>query len=65
MPGIPVQWISGYLAVNDGPLGLGNVNLLRPSDPNKPLDELRKRYNEDGMLLLKGLLPREDMLQAQ
>lgn len=53
------------LAVNDGPLTTENATLLRPSEPTLPLEELRKRYDEDGYLLLKGILPREDVLAAR
>lgn len=53
------------LAVNDGPLQSEDVAYLRPSDPNMPIDELRKRYDEDGYLFLKQLLPREDVLKAR
>jgi len=51
------------LFVNDGPLT--NPGRLRPSDPSLPLEELRARYNEDGYLFLKGLLPRADVLKAR
>lgn len=53
------------LAVIDGPLTSENATLLRPSEPTLPLEELRKRYDEDGYLLLKGILPREDVLAAR
>lgn len=53
------------LATNDGPLTSENAALLRPSEPNLPLEELRKRYDEDGYLFLKGLLPRGDVLKAR
>lgn len=53
------------LAVSDGPLTSENATLLRPSEPTLPLEELRNRYNEDGYLLLKGILPREDVLTAR
>jgi phytanoyl-CoA hydroxylase len=55
----------GRLAVNDGPLLSENVNLLRPSDPTLPVEELRKRFNEDGYLFVKHLLPREHVLKAR
>ncbi|KAE8147399.1 hypothetical protein BDV25DRAFT_33656 [Aspergillus avenaceus] len=53
------------LSVNDGPLTSDNATYLRPSDPNLPLDELRKRYDEDGYIFLKQVLPREDILEAR
>lgn len=34
---------------------------LSPSDPGAPLQSLRERYRESGYLLLKGLLPPEDV----
>jgi phytanoyl-CoA hydroxylase len=65
MSGIPIQSINGHLAVNDGPLNSDSVSLLRPSYPSEPIEELRKRYDEDGMLLVRGLLPREDIIRAR
>ncbi|KAL4809646.1 hypothetical protein BDV18DRAFT_83154 [Aspergillus unguis] len=53
------------LAVNDGPLDSSNAALLRPSSPSLPLEELRSRYNQDGYLFLKGVLPREDVLECR
>lgn len=53
------------LYVNDGLLAPSEVLPLRPSRPDEPLEELRARYAADGYLLLKGLLPREDVLRAR
>jgi phytanoyl-CoA hydroxylase len=53
------------LAVNDGPLTSENAAFLRPSEPSLPLEELRKRYEEDGYLFLKQVLPRADVLEAR
>jgi phytanoyl-CoA hydroxylase len=53
------------LYVNDGLLLPEQVGPLKPSSPDLPLEELRRRYNEDGYLFLKGLLPREDVLKAR
>ncbi|GKZ39595.1 hypothetical protein AbraIFM66950_000698 [Aspergillus brasiliensis] len=61
MPGVLTQ----TLTVSDGPLTSENAALLRPSDPNLPLDELRARFNADGYLFLKQVLPREDVLEAR
>jgi phytanoyl-CoA hydroxylase len=53
------------LAVNDGPLTPENAAFLRPSEPTLPMEELRKRYEEDGYLFLKQILPRADVLEAR
>jgi phytanoyl-CoA hydroxylase len=51
------------LFVNDGPLQ--NPRRLRPSDPSLSLEELQARYQQDGYLFLKNLLPRADVLKAR
>ena len=51
--------------VNDGLLDQEQVGSLRPSDPTEPIKDLRQRYQDDGYLFLKGLLPREDVLKAR
>ncbi|PYH90643.1 hypothetical protein BO71DRAFT_402021 [Aspergillus ellipticus CBS 707.79] len=61
MPGV----LNQTLAVSDGPLTSENAALLRPSDPDLPLDELRRRYDKDGYLFVKQVLPREDVLEAR
>ncbi|KAF2688791.1 hypothetical protein K458DRAFT_331378 [Lentithecium fluviatile CBS 122367] len=53
------------LFVNDGLLRPEQVGALFPSSPDLPLEELRRRYNEDGYVFLKGLLPRTDVLEAR
>lgn len=53
------------LAVSDGPLTIENATLLRPSSPTLPLAELRARYESDGYLFLKQVLPRQDVLDAR
>jgi phytanoyl-CoA hydroxylase len=61
----PEAEIKEELFVNDGPLDPSRVALLRPSSPSEPMEELRRRYNEDGYVFLKHLLPREDVLKAR
>ena len=53
------------LYVNDGLLEPEQVGPLKQSRPDMPIEELRRRYNEDGYVFLKGLLPREDVLKAR
>lgn len=60
-----VAILADNLAVTDGPLNSDNAVLLRPSDPSLPIEELRKRYEENGYLFLKQVLPREDVLAAR
>lgn len=64
MPGIQITSNNG-LEVNDGSLLPENIAYLSPSCPSEPLEILRARYEQDGMLLLKGLLPREDVLRTR
>lgn len=62
----PPPTIAGVpLYVNDGRLDASEVLPLRASRPDEPLDELRARYEADGYLLLRGLLPRDDVLRAR
>jgi phytanoyl-CoA hydroxylase len=53
------------LYVNDGLLRPDQVGELKQSSPDLPIDEIRRRYNEDGYVFLKGLLPKEDVLKAR
>jgi hypothetical protein len=53
------------LFVNDGPLQSSEVGLLHVSFPDEPLSDLQERYERDGYLFLKGLLPRDDVLKAR
>jgi phytanoyl-CoA hydroxylase len=57
--------IEEQLYVNDGPLPSSSISRLNASDPNSPLKELRKQFQEQGYLYLKGILPREDVLKAR
>lgn len=63
MPGIPAK--NNGLEVNDGLLLPENIAYLTPSSPSEPLEILHARYEQDGMLLLKGLLPRDDVLRTR
>ncbi|KAI0376773.1 hypothetical protein F5Y04DRAFT_265724 [Hypomontagnella monticulosa] len=65
MPHATISPPSTPLYVNDGLLGSEQVGYLNPSYPDEPLDDLRRRYERDGYLFLKSLLPREDVLKAR
>lgn len=53
------------LFVNDGPLEEFETAYLRSSSPKLLLKELQSRFEADGYLYLKGLLPRDDVLRAR
>ncbi|SPO06772.1 uncharacterized protein DNG_09466 [Cephalotrichum gorgonifer] len=53
------------LYVNDGLLRPDEVAPLHPSSPSEPVEQLYKRYAADGYLFLRGLIPREDVLDAR
>jgi phytanoyl-CoA hydroxylase len=61
----PDQLPADNLHVNDGPLAASDIGYLKPSYPDEPLEVLRQRYEADGYVLLKGVLPRADVLQAR
>ncbi|KAH8667778.1 phytanoyl-CoA hydroxylase [Ilyonectria robusta] len=51
--------------VNDGLLPSESIGLIRPTTLDTPMEEIRRRYKEDGHVLLKGILPREDVLKVR
>lgn len=53
------------LYVNDGPLSPDEVMQMHVSDATEPVETLYERYKSDGYVLVKGLLPREDVLAAR
>ncbi|GKT86440.1 phytanoyl- hydroxylase [Colletotrichum tofieldiae] len=62
----PPPTINGvHLHVNDDLLSPNEVELLIQSYPTEDIDTLRERYHQNGYLLLKCLIPREDVLSAR
>ncbi|KAL5363942.1 hypothetical protein BJX96DRAFT_178526 [Aspergillus floccosus] len=61
---LPVSLPNG-LGQNGGCVDLDHLDRLRPSPSSLPLDEMRRRLQEDGYLFVKGLIPREDVLDAR
>ncbi|KAF7540712.1 hypothetical protein G7054_g1175 [Neopestalotiopsis clavispora] len=54
------------LYVNDGQLPSDMIGLLKPTDPHSTsIEDMRESLARDGYLLLKGLLPREDVLRTR
>lgn len=53
------------LFVNDGRLPADCIGVVQPTTLDTPIEEIRRRYREDGHVLVKGVLPREDVLKAR
>jgi phytanoyl-CoA hydroxylase len=54
------------LRSNYGPhLDQSSVGWLRETAVETQLDEMRKRFDDDGYLYIKGLIPREDVLDVR
>lgn len=53
------------LYVNDGKLERSQIGQLRPSTVDLPLEELRSRFEDDGYLFVKHLIPRAAVLKAR
>lgn len=51
--------------VNDGPLPAEAIGTLDPVTLDTPIEEMQQRYLEDGYLLVKGVIPREDVLKVR
>lgn len=58
-------WPGHDLHVNDGQLPERQIAALRPTTMDTPIEEVRRRYKEDGYVFMKGLIPREDVLKAR
>ena len=43
----------------------GRTGRLRPTPVDTPLDEMMKRFRSDGYLFVKGLIPREEVLDVR
>jgi hypothetical protein len=48
-----------------GPIDSNSIGQLRSTDSSTPLDEIRRRYAEEGYVWLKGLLPATDVWKAR
>lgn len=63
--GLSDSLLKTKLIVNDGELTDDMKGMLRVSSSDMPMEELRHRYETNGYVFLKGLLPREDVLKAR
>ena len=49
----------------EGKIERQHVKLMRPTPKDTPMPEMRKRLQEDGYLLVKNLLPREEVINVR
>lgn len=42
-----------------------SVGPMRPTQVDTPIDEIRRRFDEDGYVWMKGVMPREDVLDMR
>ena len=42
-----------------------SLGWMRPTSSDTSLDEMRRRFEHDGYLLVKGLIPRDDVLDMR
>ena len=42
-----------------------SVGLLKTTSIDEPIEEIRRRYEEDGYVWVKGIIPREDVLDMR
>ena len=49
----------------EGDIDETTVSRLIPTPRDTPLPELKKRFERDGYLFLKNLIPREDVLKVR
>ncbi len=50
---------------NEGKVATQHLGWMRPTAKDTPLEEMRRRLREDGYLLLKHLIPRQDVLDVR
>ena len=59
------EWLGHDLHVNDGKLPPEMIAPLKPTTLDTSMEEVRRRYEADGYVFLKGLIPRQDVLKAR
>jgi phytanoyl-CoA hydroxylase len=53
------------LGSNQGKVQRQHIRWLRQTPKDTPMPEIRQRLQEDGYVLMKGILPREDVLKVR
>lgn len=52
-------------SVADCPLKEDAIAWMSPTPADTPIEEMRRRFRENGYLYVKGILPREDVLDVR
>lgn len=53
------------IGANQGVIKNEHIQRLRPTPKDTPISEIRKRLKEDGYIFMKGLIPREEVLNVR
>lgn len=53
------------IGANQGVIKNEHIQRLRPTPKDTPISEIRRRLKEDGYIFMKGLIPREDVLNVR
>ena len=53
------------IGANQGVIKNEHIQWLRPTPKDTPISEIRRRLKEDGYIFMKGLIPREDVLNVR
>lgn len=57
--------LPNHLQANQGRVPRPQLGWLRPTSADTPIEEMRRRLDEDGYLHVKGLIPRSDVLEMR
>jgi hypothetical protein len=61
-----VPTLPNYLPANDKTeVPQAQLGWLRPTPRDTPISEMRARLDQDGYVLVKGVIPREDVLKMR
>lgn len=67
MPALHTSGVDEFsdIGANQGVIKKEHIKQLRPTPKDTPISEVRKRLKEDGYVFMKGLIPREDVLNVR
>lgn len=57
--------LPGGLGQNGGRIPADRIGFLKPTPASLSVEEMRQRLKQDGYLFVKGVIPREDVLDMR